>query len=85
MDNFKASYSLLFRQRALFNTLISYRRLRQRELRTKIKLTRKFDTGQIAVVRKQINLSRKNRVSQKFLLKTKRPYRVLEKATPRTY
>ena len=37
------------------------------------------------VVRKQVNSSRKYGIAQKLVLKTKRPYRVLEKATPSSY
>ena len=82
MNHFEAASLLLFRQIDLFNILISERRLRQRDLRNKGKLVREFDTGEIVVVKKQMNSTRNDGLSQKLVFKTKGPYRVLEKATP---
>ena len=52
MDHFEASSPLIFRQRDLFNILVSEMRLRHRDLRDKGKLAREFYTGDIVVVRK---------------------------------
>ena len=43
---------------------------------------RKFGTGYIVVVRKQIKSSRKDGVDEKLVFKTKGSYIVLEKDTP---
>ena len=85
MYNFEAASPNMFRQRELFNILVSERRLRHRELRNKGKLMREFDTGYLVVIRKHVNSIRKEGISQKLLFKTKGPYRVLEKATPSSY
>ena len=49
--------------------MLSGRRLRHRELRNKGKLTRKFDTGEIGLLRKQVKSIRKDGVSPKLVLK----------------
>ena len=73
MNNFEAAYQLLLRQIDLFNILVSERRLVHMDLRNKGKLMRKFDTGELVVVRKQVKSRRKNGISQKLALKTKGP------------
>ena len=55
MDHFDAASPLLFRQRELFNILVSESRPRHRELHNKGKLMKGFDTGDLMVVRKQVN------------------------------
>ena len=70
MDNFHAALPTRFVQRELFNILVFERRLRHRELRNKDKLTSKFDTGDIVVVRNKVKSGRKYRISQKLVLKT---------------
>ena len=70
MDNFHAALPTRFVQRELFNILVFERRLRQRELRNKDKLTSKFDTGDIVVVRNKVKSSIKYRIYQKLVLKT---------------
>ena len=54
MVNFDYASAPLFRQRDLFNIMISERRLRHRELRNKGNLTREFDTGDSVLVRNQV-------------------------------
>ena len=83
--HFESASPLLFRQIYLFNILISERTLRHRDLRNKVKLMRKFDTGEIVVVNKQMKSTGKDGLSQKLVFKTKGPYRVLDKATPGSY
>ena len=85
MYNFEAAYPLIFRQRELFNILLSERRLRHRELCNKFNLMRKFDIVHIVVVTKQVNSSRKDRMSTKILFKAKGNYIFLEKDTPSSY
>ena len=46
---------------------------------------RKFDTGYLVLVRKQVNSIRKYGISQTLVFKTKVAYRVLEKTTPKSY
>ena len=46
---------------------------------------REFDTGYLVIVRKQVTSIRKYGVAQKLVLKTKGPYRVLNKGTPILY
>ena len=46
---------------------------------------REFDIGDLLVVRKHVNSSRKYGIDQKLVFKTKGQYRFLEKATPRSY
>ena len=75
----------MFRQRELFNILLSERRLIHRELCNKGNLMSEFDTGDIVVVRKQLKSIIKEGESHNFLLKTKGPHRVLEKSTPSSY
>ena len=48
-----------------------------RELRNKGKSMREFYTRDLVVVRKQVNSSRKDGISQKLVFKTKELYRVL--------
>ena len=71
MYHFEAEYPLLFRQRELFNNLASERRLRHRDIRNKGKPMNKFDTGDLVVARKHVKSSRKDRIAQKLLFKTK--------------
>ena len=63
--HFEAEVTILFRQRKLFNTLVSERRLRHIYLHNKGKITRGFYTGELVVVRKQVKSIRKDGVSQK--------------------
>ena len=65
LDHFEASSPLLFRQRDLFNILVSERRMRHRELRNKGKLMREFDTGDLVIVSKQVKSSRKYEIAPK--------------------
>ena len=46
---------------------------------------REFDTGDLAVVRKQVKSNIKDGVSQILVFKKKVTYRVLDKASPRLY
>ena len=46
---------------------------------------RKFDTEDLVVIRKQMELIRKDRISQKLVLKTKGSYIFLERVTPIPY
>ena len=59
--------------------------MRHSELRNKVKLMRKFDTGDLVVVKKQVKSSIKHGLSHKLLFKKKIPYRDLEVATPSSY
>ena len=59
--------------------------MRNRELINKGKLTRKFCTGELVVVSKQVKSSRKYRISHKLVFKTYEPYRVVEKVIPVSY
>ena len=77
LDHFEAASPPLFRLRYLFNILVSERRLRHRELCKNGNLMRKFDTGYLVVVRKQVNSSRTYGIAHKLVFKTKVPYRVL--------
>ena len=85
MDHFEAGPPLLFRQRELFNILVSERRIKHRELHNKGKSMREFDTEDLVVVRKHVKSSRKYGIDQELVLKKKGPYRVLEKATLISY
>ena len=71
MDHFKASSTLLFRQQELFNILVSERKLRHRELRNKVKIVRKFDTGHPVVEMKQMKSSRKIQDSPEVIIQNK--------------
>ena len=77
LDRFEASSPILFRQRELFNILVSEIRLRHRDICNKDKLVREFDIGDIVVVRKQVKSIIKYGVAQKLLFKTKETCRVL--------
>ena len=59
----------MFRQRELFNILVSKSRLIHRGICNRGKLRREFDTGEIVVVRKKVNSIRNNDISQKLVLK----------------
>ena len=85
MDKFEASFPLLFRQRELFKTLASERRPRHRDLRNKGKLMRKFYTGDLVVLRKQVKPNIKYGVPHKLVFRTKGYYRFLENYKPRSY
>ena len=75
----------MFIQRELFNILVSDSSPRHREMCNKGNITREFDTGDILVVRNQVNSIRKDGISQKLVFKTKVSYRVLEKAKSISY
>ena len=62
----------MFKQREIFNILVSQRSLRQKKLHNKGNITREFDTGDVVVVRKQVKSTRNYRASQKIVFKTKR-------------
>ena len=85
MDHFEATSLIIFIQRELFKLLVLERRIRHRELLNEYNLMREFGTGDIMFVSKQLNARGKYGVNQKLLLKTKVPYRVLEKDTPGSY
>ena len=85
MDHFKAASPTLFRQRDLFNILVSERRLSHRKMRNKGKYMREFLIGDLVVVSKRVKSSRKYRIAQKLVFKTKEPYKVLDNATPSSY
>ena len=85
MKNFEDASPPMFRQRYLFNTLVSERSLIHRELQNKGNLMREFNTGDLVVVRKQVKSSRKDGIPHKLLFKTKGPYIVPEKTTPISY
>ena len=55
------------------------------DMRNKGNITREFDTGDIVVIRIQVKSIRNDMIVQKLVLKTKVPYRVLDKATPSLY
>ena len=82
MDHFDAASPLLFRQRELFNILLSESMMIHRELHNKAKSMRGFYTRDLVVVSKKVKSSSKNGIDQKLVFKTKGPYRVLEKAAP---
>ena len=82
--NFEDGSPILFIQIEMFNILVSGKRLRHRELRNKVNIIKEFDTGDLVVVIKLVKSSRKYGIAQKLAFKTKLPYRVLEKATPRS-
>ena len=85
MYHFEAASPILFIKREIFNILVSERRFRQRDICSKVNLVRDFDTGDILLVRKQVNSNINYRVYHKLALKTKGPYRLLEKSTPSSY
>ena len=60
----------MFRQRELFNILVSERRLIHREIHNKVNLMREFYTGELVVLRKNVNSSRKEGIYQKLVFKT---------------
>ena len=59
--------------------------MRHRELRNNRNIMREFDTGDLVVVRKQVKSIIKYVTAKKLLLRTKGPYRFLDKATPSSY
>ena len=77
MNRFEASSTLMLRKIDLFDILVSKNRLRHRDMRKKVNLKRYSDTRDILVISKQANTIRKERISQKLVIKTKGPYRVL--------
>ena len=64
MDHFEAASPLLFRQRELFNILVSKKRMIHRDIRNKRNLMRGFDTVDLVLVGKQVNSSRKYGIAQ---------------------
>ena len=72
-DHFEAESPLMFRQRYLFKALVSEIRMTHRELRNKGNSMRKFYTGDLVVVIKQVKSGRKYRIDQKLVFKTKVP------------
>ena len=75
MDQFEATSQLMFRQRELFNILVSKSRLIHRGICNRSKLRREFDTGEIVVVRKKVNSIRNDNIPQKLVFFKKGPYR----------
>ena len=52
--HFESESPLLFIKQELFNILVYERRLRRREIHSKVKIMREFDTGDLLVVSKQV-------------------------------
>ena len=75
----------MFRQREIFNILVSERSLRHREFHSKGNIKREFYIGDIMEVSNKLNSIINNRVDNKSVFKTKGHYRDLEKATPISY
>ena len=73
MDHFESAYQIMFRQRAMFNILVSETRLIHRELRNRGNFMRGFDTGDILVGMKQVKSSINDGVFHKLSFKTKGP------------
>ena len=73
------------RQIDLFNTPVSERRMRHREMFNKGNIMINFDTRDLLVVRKKVKPSRKDGMYQKLVFKTKGPYIVLDKAALISY
>ena len=73
MDYFEATLPILFRQRDLFNILVSERRLRHRNMCNKGNITREFYTEDLVVVRKQVKSNRNYGIADILVFKTKEP------------
>ena len=71
MYHFEDAYPLLFRQIELFKILVYESRLRHRELLKKGNIMRKFETGDLLVVRKQVKSIIKYGIAHKLLFKKK--------------
>ena len=65
--------------------MVSESRLRHRDLRNNVNITREFYTRDIVVARNKVKSSRKYGIDQKLVLKTKGPYRFMYKAKPSSY
>ena len=59
--------------------------MRHREICNEGNIMKEFYTGELAIVRKQVKSSRKNRIAHLLLFKTKGLYKVLEKDIPSSY
>jgi hypothetical protein len=78
-------FPLFWRQKEVLKLLNEERRSHHRELKNKNRKQRIFEPGDIVMVRKQVQSNASEGIPAKLLLRTKGPYRVLEKVTHDSY
>jgi hypothetical protein len=85
LDHFESASPLLYKQRQLLVIQNAERRQRHIDIRNEGIKQRSFDTGDLVIVRKQVQSNASKGISAKLLFKTRGPYRVIEKITPSSY
>jgi hypothetical protein len=80
MQHVETMFPLWFRQKELLKTLINGRRTELREMADQNKTKRTFETGDTALVQKQVTSSAKEGKPAKLTVKARGPCRVLEEA-----
>jgi hypothetical protein len=85
LEHFEAAIPLLSKQRQLLVILNAERRQRHIDLRNEGIKQRTFDPGDLVIVLKQVKSDTSKGISAKLLLKTRGPYRVIDKITPSSY
>jgi hypothetical protein len=78
-------FPLWFQQKELLKILNNERRERHRKLKNQTRQERKFNPGELVIVRKQVRSKASEGRPEKLVLKPKGPYRVLEKAGEGSY
>jgi hypothetical protein len=85
IQHVETMFPLWFQQKELLKTLNEERRARHREMANKDKKHRRFQPGDLVLVRKQVTSNASEGKPAKLTLKARGPYRVLEAAGDHSY
>jgi len=78
-------FPIWYKQRLLLEILNEERRKRHRDLKNMGRTNRKFEPGDIVIIRKQVQSKASEGKPAKLVLRSKGPYRVLEEAGDHSY
>jgi hypothetical protein len=82
LDHIEASLPLLYSPRQLFNLLTEEQRLYHAELKNSAIKQCTFDIGDIVIVRRQVQSSKKRGISAKLVFRNFGPYHVVQQVLP---
>ncbi|CAJ1952165.1 unnamed protein product [Cylindrotheca closterium] len=85
LEHIETMFPLFWRQKELLKLLNEEQREHHRMLKNQTRTRRKFDIGDIVMVRKQVQSNASAGIPAKLVLRTKGPYRFIEKASEDSY
>ena len=85
IDKIETMFPLWWNQKELLKSLIKERRAHHLQLKNKHRTQRTFEIGDLIMVRKQVQSNALEGIPAKLVLKTKGPYRVLNKQSEDSY